>query len=478
ATRHPSPIVRSFAATRTKDSERLREMIASDEQPVADAALIALRGTPEAAALLSSSIAEVRDATRRALVESDDTASALARIRGSVMPRAIELAIRKLEDHHLRSAAASILVVAGHDALPAIAAQLERSSDLAATQRLLRICGRIGGEDAVTLVRGFLGSVWVLASAGTPRAEARVHTERSDDGRIRGAALSALVNAGYRASSDERGAIESMIRSDADEGANESSLRDGLPDRDPFVLVRSALSTEVDRARQRVMLALSLIGDAAAIERARRQLESSSRERRAYATELLDASIPPNLRRSVLPLFTTPKTTSHLEPVAALRSIAAGTTFTPWTRACAEHALEPTMQPTLEKVITLKSVDLFARTPDDVLAQLASELETIDVPAGETIIRKGELGDSLYVIASGTVRVHDADTTIATLGEREIFGELAVLDPEPRSASVTAQSAVKLYRLDRDDLFELLPDHIEIVRGIFHVLCGRLRRRT
>ncbi|HEX7422129.1 MAG TPA: hypothetical protein VF505_19765, partial [Thermoanaerobaculia bacterium] len=74
ATRHPSPTVRSYAATRTKDSERLREMIASDEQPVADAALIALRGTPEAAAMLSSSIAEVRDATRRALVESDDTA--------------------------------------------------------------------------------------------------------------------------------------------------------------------------------------------------------------------------------------------------------------------------------------------------------------------------------------------------------------------------------------------------------------------
>jgi hypothetical protein len=457
ATRHPSPIVRSYAATRTKDTERLREMIASDEEPVADAALIALRGTPEAATLLSSPLVEVREATRRALIESVDTASALARIRGSVFPRAIELAIGKLEDHHLHSAATSILVAAGEDSLAAIATQLERHTDVSATQRLLRICGRIGGERATTLVHGYL---------------------RSNDERIREQALMALVKAGYRASLDEHGAIESMIRSDAEEGANESSLRDGLPDRDPFVLVRSALASEADRARQRVMLALSLIGNASAIDRARRQLESSSRERRAYATELLDASIPPNLRRSVLPLFTGATTTSHLEPAAALRKIAAGRTFTPWTRACAEHALEPTMQPTIEKVITLKSVDLFARTPDDVLAQLAGELETIDVPAGETIIRKGEMGDSLYVIASGTVRVHDSDTTIAILGEREIFGELAVLDPEPRSASVTAQTAVKLYRLDRDDLFELLPDHIEMVRGIFHVLCGRLRRRT
>jgi len=136
------------------------------------------------------------------------------------------------------------------------------------------------------------------------------------------------------------------------------------------------------------------------------------------------------------------------------------------------------MQSIIERVITLKSVDLFARTPDDVLAQLATELETLDVAAGATIIQKGDLGDSLYVIASGTVRVHDGDKTIATLGEREIFGELAVLDPEPRSASVSAQSDVRLYRLDRDDLFELLPDHIEMVRGIFHVLCSRLRQRT
>ena len=134
------------------------------------------------------------------------------------------------------------------------------------------------------------------------------------------------------------------------------------------------------------------------------------------------------------------------------------------------------MQSTIEKMLVLKSVDLFTQTPDDVLAQVAAEVEEVEMPRGALIINKGEIGDSLYVIDSGEVRVHDGDQTIATLGEREIFGELAVLDPEPRSASVTAQTDVRLYRLDREDLFELLPDHSEIVQGIFHVLCRRLRK--
>jgi len=105
----------------------------------------------------------------------------------------------------------------------------------------------------------------------------------------------------------------------------------------------------------------------------------------------------------------------------------------------------------------------------------AVELEPVHASADEIIIRKGDVDDSLYIIASGEVRVHDGATTLAHLGEREVFGELAVLDPEPRSASVTAQTDVALFRLNRDDLFEILPDHAEMLSGILHVLCNRLR---
>ena len=131
---------------------------------------------------------------------------------------------------------------------------------------------------------------------------------------------------------------------------------------------------------------------------------------------------------------------------------------------------------TIEKVITLKAVPMFARTSEEMLADIAAILEEIEVKAGETIFQKGEVGDSLYIIVEGRVRVFDGDHTITRLGERDIFGELALLDPEPRFASVAAAEPVRLFRLDRDAFLELMTGNIEIVRGVLHVLCERLRR--
>ena len=66
----------------------------------------------------------------------------------------------------------------------------------------------------------------------------------------------------------------------------------------------------------------------------------------------------------------------------------------------------------------------------------------------------------------------------ALLTKREIFGELALLDPEPRSASVEAVEDTRLFRLDRNTLFELMADNVGVVSGIVQVLCQRLRRMT
>jgi CRP-like cAMP-binding protein len=74
--------------------------------------------------------------------------------------------------------------------------------------------------------------------------------------------------------------------------------------------------------------------------------------------------------------------------------------------------------------------------------------------------------------------VFDGEKTINFLGEREIFGELALLDPEPRSASVDAEEETRLFRLDRDTLFDLMTDNVGVVSGIMQVLCRRLRRIT
>jgi AAA family ATP:ADP antiporter len=136
------------------------------------------------------------------------------------------------------------------------------------------------------------------------------------------------------------------------------------------------------------------------------------------------------------------------------------------------------MLSTIEKVITLKTVSIFAGTPDEILAEVASLLEEVELREGETIFEKGDAGDCMYIIVDGQVRVHDGGRTLNYLGEGDVFGEMAVLDPEPRLASVTAVEDTRLFRLDQEAFYELMDDQIEVARGIIHVLSQHLRARV
>jgi hypothetical protein len=247
---------------------------------------------------------------------------------------------------------------------------------------------------------------------------------------------------------------------------------------------------------------------------------------------VLDVVLPGEMRPELLPLLENLKPAERLArlkervPAAArplpelLRGLVARPEhlLRPWTRACAIRAVaerglvdlapaieavgspDPVVRETaawalarlrqpdavkgdrsmllIEKVMILKGVQMFAETSEEILAEVAAILEEVEVRAGQAVISKGDLGDSMYVIISGRMRVHDGDQTIRELGEREIFGELALLDPEPRSASVTALTDARLFRLDRETFSQLMAGNIEIVRGVLHVLCERLRRGT
>ena len=130
---------------------------------------------------------------------------------------------------------------------------------------------------------------------------------------------------------------------------------------------------------------------------------------------------------------------------------------------------------TVEKVLFLKSIDLFSQIPGEDLTQVAliSTEETRE--QGDEIFAEGEAGDALYLVIDGRVRVHKADRVIAELGERECFGEMAILDAAPRSATVTALSDTNLLKLARDDFQEIMGEKPEIAMGIIKVLTRRLR---
>ena len=133
---------------------------------------------------------------------------------------------------------------------------------------------------------------------------------------------------------------------------------------------------------------------------------------------------------------------------------------------------------TIEKVLILKSATMFSDVADEALVEIASLLKLTDVAAGTTIIREGEVGSELYIIVAGKVRVHRDGHTITELGERDVFGELSALDPEPRSASVEALEDTRLFVLRGDHLDELMAANPAVVRGIVRFLCRRIRATT
>jgi hypothetical protein len=131
--------------------------------------------------------------------------------------------------------------------------------------------------------------------------------------------------------------------------------------------------------------------------------------------------------------------------------------------------------PAMDKVVLLKAVRIFNALPHEELVPVASLLTERWAAPGERIVAQGELGDCLYVVASGGVRVHDESRTLAQLGPKQCFGELSLLDAETRSASVTAAQETHLFRLGQGDFYALVADRPQIVNAINRFLCRMVR---
>ncbi len=131
---------------------------------------------------------------------------------------------------------------------------------------------------------------------------------------------------------------------------------------------------------------------------------------------------------------------------------------------------------TVEKVLFLKSIDLFREIPGEDLARVAQIAEEVDFEPRETVMTEGEIGDSMYLIVDGRVQVSKTGRVIAELGEGECVGEMAILDSEPRSATVRALGAMRALKLEREDLYDLMSEKMHITHGIIKVLTRRLRQ--
>ncbi len=129
---------------------------------------------------------------------------------------------------------------------------------------------------------------------------------------------------------------------------------------------------------------------------------------------------------------------------------------------------------TIERVALLRRADLFAETPDRVLAGLAHVLEEVELPTGALVMAEGAVEGWMYLIEHGEVEVIRSDRRIR-MGAGDVVGELEILDTQPRSATVIALSPLRLLRLSRAAFEEALSTRPEIARGVITLLTRRLR---
>ncbi|MFH1571107.1 MAG: HEAT repeat domain-containing protein [Gemmatimonadota bacterium] len=188
-----------------------------------------------------------------------------------------------------------------------------------------------------------------------------------------------------------------------------------------------------------------------------------------------DAGVRQAAARALLALSSPAETAARLEVAAAGRTPADAYAAEVLRRARQGETRMPLS--TLEKVFFLKSVPLFGHIPGEEIVELVPIIQEVDVPAGQTFIRRGDEGDCLYVLVEGEVAVELGGGRQAVMRSGEVIGELAVLTEQPRTADCTARSDLVLLRIDKGAFWELMNHQPRITIEIMRVLVDRYVRR-
>lgn len=373
--------------------------------------------------------------------------------------------------------------------------------DAATRARIAALCGRIGGAQS----QRFLAENLAIGDLNERFATAQ-----------------ALFAAGYAAAAGDGAAAWQAIEA----ALADLSLVTVVPlgSGDALALLRSSLAQAADRQRERLLLLLGLVLPRAPMQQAMLRLRRGTPEDRGYAVELIDTLLPSERKAAVLRPFEdrTIETPAELAKLAQ-RFAEAGGTVTPWLRAVTLYALAHadaaaaarhawlwrvaadrylaetaralsdgrdslqfprntrsgrTPMLTIEKVIILRTISIFSNVPDYLLPDIAERLDELEVDKGHRLIEEGEMGDKLFIIIEGRFRVTRGGHELAELGAGGVFGELALLDPEPRSASVEAVEPSRLFVLSHEHVDDLIAGNADIAMGFMRMLCRRLRETS
>ena len=132
----------------------------------------------------------------------------------------------------------------------------------------------------------------------------------------------------------------------------------------------------------------------------------------------------------------------------------------------------------VEVLLQLRSFPLFEHLTVRQLADVARLVKQENFAPGAEIVREGEYETSMYAILEGRVQVASKNVALNELRRGEIFGELALFDGEPRSATVSALEPTRVLRIEGQDLLALMEELPEIAIAICRKLTQLVRRMT
>ncbi len=134
------------------------------------------------------------------------------------------------------------------------------------------------------------------------------------------------------------------------------------------------------------------------------------------------------------------------------------------------------------KLEVLKGMQLFRYLSYKELVGVMNMTETHEFKGGESVIQQGEVGEAMYVVLSGTVRLHEGEVDVAKLGKGQHFGEMALVDRTVRSLSATAIEDSRLLTIHRKDFYAIIKKQpelsVKLLWSFVQVLADRLRKTT
>lgn len=254
-------------------------------------------------------------------------------------------------------------------------------------------------------------------------------------------------------------------------------------------LLTRAVGDRLDQAFELSFWLLGLLYPAKPLRRVHAHLVGSDSRRRAWALELLENLVPPEDRAYVREPIDRPYrvltqgTGRPLPDVlselgqsddqvlrAVARSLARKLGL--WDAPASEDEMTDA---TVKRMFALEGVEIFAQSDVDDVAAVAALAEEQTFRKGERIYSEGDPGDALYVVLEGRVDALKHGQHVMTMGEKQAFGEVSLLDGSPRPVDMVAAEDCRCLVIDRRDFLDLISDRPELLKGVFRVVTRQLK---